>query len=115
MGLRQFSKQFPEDSVMIFTMTLCRHITSKAEICTVEITAPERVINEWSVASLRYFTVNLEPLGILDPHTQLLFKASPAKDAVLKLKDLSQLSFLFSLPNSSDQCRVKAQRLEARH
>lgn len=102
-------------------MTLPLHITSEAEISTIEITAPERVINEWSVVSLHYFTVNLEPLGILDPHTHLPFKASPAKDAVLKRKDFSQLTFLFSLLISKKslktrpQCRVKAQKLEARH
>lgn len=69
---------------MIFTMTLDRHIISETEISTVEITATEKIINEQSVTSLHSFTVNLEPLGILEPHTHLPFKATTAKDAVLK-------------------------------
>lgn len=82
---------------MIFTIMVDRHITLEAEISTHEITAPEKVINEQIAASLHYFTVNLEPLGILEPHTHLPFKATTAKGAVLKWKDLSQLTFHFSL------------------
>lgn len=49
---------------------------SEAEISAVDVTAPEGVVYESSVASLHHFTVNLEPLSTLD-HTSHSRPAQP--------------------------------------
>lgn len=102
-------------------MTLPRHITSEAEISAIEITAPERVINGWSVASLNYFTVNLEPLGILDPppHTAHSRPGRPREQFWNEKICLNSLCFFpLLIPKNSleiwPQRKVKAQKLEAR-
>lgn len=102
-------------------MTLLSHVTSEAEISTTEITAPERVINEWSVPVCAILLLTLNHWAVWIPtQTSHSRPGQPRTQFWNEKINLNSLSF-FSLliPKKSletwPQRRVEAQKLEARH